>query len=248
MQYCGGKFRVRKQISNIINQYTKNRPFVSLFCGSCWVESLVKAPLRICNDANYYLIEMWKAFQRGEDFYSYLLPEINDEDYLNIKENQDVNPPLTALIGFGCSYGGKWFGGYAKNKRGDNYFASSLNSCLSKIKTMQNVKFIYGDFQAVRIPENSVVFCDSPYNGTISAWGTQRFEYETFYNYVRKLSKEHLVFISEYSLPSDFKCIWSDMISCSMKNNDNNNKRKEKLFVHEDRYEEVINSINNSIR
>ena len=29
----------------------------------------------------------------------------------------DENPALTGFVGFGCSFGGKWWGGYAKDKR-----------------------------------------------------------------------------------------------------------------------------------
>lgn len=232
MQYCGGKFRVRKQIADIINQYTKDRPFVSLFCGSCWIESLVEAPLRICNDANYYLIEMWKAFQKGEDFYSQYLPEITKEQYLYIKDHKEENYPLTALVGFGCSYGGKWFDGYASNKRGNNYFTASINSCLSKIKTMQDVKFVSRDYQMIPLPKDAVVYCDIPYNGTTGNWGVHQFYSSVFWEYIRDISKKHIVFISEYKAPDDFTCIWEQKVNISMEHKCNTGKNIEKLFMY----------------
>ncbi len=33
--------------------------------------------------------------------------------------------------------------------------------------------------------------------------------YEEFYNFVRSISDKCYVFISEFEMPSDFKCIWS---------------------------------------
>lgn len=63
MQYLGGKFRLRKPISEIINKhYEPNRTFVSLFCGACNVESLVNFDNIILNDKHEYLMAMWQDF------------------------------------------------------------------------------------------------------------------------------------------------------------------------------------------
>jgi DNA adenine methylase len=40
-------------------------------------------------------------------------------------------------------------------------------------------------------------------------YGKKGFDYEKFYDFVRELSKHNFVFVSEYNMPSDFKCIWS---------------------------------------
>lgn len=60
---------------------------------------------------------MWQALQQG-----WQPPEIITKDeYYYVKEHKDENPALTGFVGFGCSFGGKWFGGLASNKKGDNY-------------------------------------------------------------------------------------------------------------------------------
>lgn len=42
MQYMGGKSRISKQIAEVLNSaINKDTPFVSLFCGSCAIESKV---------------------------------------------------------------------------------------------------------------------------------------------------------------------------------------------------------------
>ena len=72
MQYLGGKSRIAKDISKIINEYTQGeKPFVSLFCGSCAIESKVNAPIKVCNDKHEYLIAMWQGVQNG-----YELPNV----------------------------------------------------------------------------------------------------------------------------------------------------------------------------
>ena len=128
MQYQGGKSRIAKSISDVIlsirNQCGKpkiststttsikredNQTFVSLFCGACAVEAKLAPHFNkvICNDKHEYLIEMLKGVQGG-----YELPEhISEEEYKYIKLHKDDDKVLTGFVGFGCSFGGKFFGG-----------------------------------------------------------------------------------------------------------------------------------------
>ena len=107
MQYMGGKSRISKQISEILNSdINKNKPFVSLFCGSCAIESKVQADIKILNDKHPYLIAMWQALQNG-----WMPPDVvTKEEYYRVKSNMDENPALTGFVGFGCSFGGTGYG------------------------------------------------------------------------------------------------------------------------------------------
>lgn len=129
MQYLGGKSRISKDISNIINTYSKDKNFISLFCGACAVESKVIAKTKTCNDKQEYLIELLKAVQNGWEIPN----EVSKEEYEWVKNNKDINKPLTGFVGFACAFGGKWFGGYAKNNSGTNYAKQSKNSLLKKM-------------------------------------------------------------------------------------------------------------------
>ena len=92
----GGKSKISKQIGGIINEiygrqienqkrdskFNREREsnvntFVSLFCGSCSIESKVNIPNKILNDNHYYLIEMWKGLQNGRTF-----PDIITDDFI----------------------------------------------------------------------------------------------------------------------------------------------------------------------
>lgn len=123
MQYMGGKSRIARYIAEIINNTLNGGAcFVSLFCGSCSVESKVTGYDRIIlNDKHKYLIAMLRGVQAG-----YELPEtITEEQYKAIRADKDADPVLAGFVGFGCSFGGKWFGGYARNKGGTNYAAQN---------------------------------------------------------------------------------------------------------------------------
>ena len=100
IQYLGGKSRISKQISEVIIDEISRRKepnssldcvsnrerervkgttgnLVSLFCGSCAVESKLAPHFSnvICNDNHKYLIALWQALQSGYD-----LPEVISED------------------------------------------------------------------------------------------------------------------------------------------------------------------------
>lgn len=98
---------------------------------------------------------MWQALQNG-----WQPPEIITKDeYYYIKEHKDENPALTGFVGFGCSFGGKWFGGLASNKKGDNYCARAERSLMKDLPSLTNAKFICLDYRDVEIPDDAIVYC-----------------------------------------------------------------------------------------
>lgn len=146
MRYMGGKSRISKQIAEILNSaIDKNTPFVSLFCGSCAIESKVQADVKILNDKHPYLIAMWQALQNG-----WMPPDVvTKEEYYRVKTNMDENPALTGFVGFGCSFGGKWWGGLASNKKGDNYCARAERSLLKDLPGVKSATFTCLDYHDV---------------------------------------------------------------------------------------------------
>lgn len=234
MRYQGGKSRISKQIAEII---TNLRPqiggqvcdFVSLFCGSCSIESKVTGFSRkILNDKHEYLIAMLKGVQSG-----YELPDaITPEEYKYIREHKDEDKILTGFVGFGCSFGGKWFGGYARNKTGTNYAAQSKKSLLKDMAGLMDVEFTCSDYRDVELSKNCIVYADPPYDGT-TGYGREKFDSAEFWDYMRKISQNHIVLISEQTAPEDFISIWSKPFTRTLdRNKENQFKVTEQLFVH----------------
>ena len=241
MRYMGGKSRISKQIAEILNSdIDKDTPFVSLFCGSCAIESKVQADVKILNDKHPYLIAMWQALQNG-----WMPPDIvTKEEYYRVKANMDENPALTGFVGFGCSFGGKWWGGYAKDKRGDDYcgqakrgllrnYAGNAKSTLAKdMSGLKTATFTCLDYHDVKILDGAVVYCDPPYANT-TGYTVGQFDTNEFWDYMRQLSKRCDVYISEESAPDDFECIWSKEKVRTLEKNDNVGRVKvEKLFKY----------------
>ena len=203
---------------------------MSLFCGSCVVEAKLAPHFDrvICNDKHEYLIEMLKGVQNG-----YELPEhISEEEYKYIKSHKDEDKILAGFVGFGCSFGGKFFGGYARNKEQTNYALQSKKSLLKDMIYLPNVEFTCLDYRDVDVPNGSIVYADPPYANTTTYQG-QKFDSEVFWEYMRQISKHNQVFISEQTAPDDFECIWEKPFTRTLdRNKDNQFKVVEKLFTY----------------
>lgn len=62
------------------------------------------------------------------------------------------------------------------------------------------------DYESVTIPEDSVIYCDIPYEDTNAYNKAEAFDYERFYNWCERQPQP--VFISSYQMPADrFDCI-----------------------------------------
>ena len=182
----------------------------------------------ILNDKHKYLIALLQGVQAG-----YELPEyISEEQYRYIKFHKDEDRVLSGFVGFGCSFGGKWFGGYARNKTGTNYAAQSKRSLLKDMVSLKDAAFICSDYREVKLPDKCVIYADPPYNNT-TGYNNEKFNSDEFWEYARETSKEHLMFISEQNAPNDFIAIWEKPFTRTLDvNKDNQFKITEKLFIH----------------
>lgn len=184
--------------------------FVDLFCGSCNVVTEIDSKYhRIANDKHKYLIAMWKAMQEG-----WIPPDTcSEEEYRYIKQNKDNDMALSGFIGFACSFGGKWFGGYARRKGVyRNYCLNGKRGNLRLIEKLETVQFENKDYKDLEIPEGAIVYCDIPYKGKTqySLRECGKFNHDEFYDWVRQNKHHCEIYISEYkdSVPDGFKIVW----------------------------------------
>lgn len=228
MQYFGGKTKVSNQIVDYLESVRKeNQIYIEPFVGGSIICSKMSGK-RKASDYNEYLIEMYKAVQCG-----YELPEeVTKEQYDYIKNNKDENKALTGFVGFGCSFAGKWFGGYARQK-GYNFANGSKRSLLKKMKTMQDVVFEHKNYKEWIGINGALIYCDPPYNDTTQAYGTGEFDTKQFWETIRILSKDNDVYVSEYEAPDDFECVLEIPTKTIIRDgNDKVSYRIEKLFTH----------------
>lgn len=93
------------------------------------------------------------------------------------------------------------------------------------------VGLLSGDYRDLRIPDESIIYCDPPYMGTTGY--SDGINHDEFWQWCReRVYDGHKVYISEYQAPDDFICIWEKEII----NRLNNKKATEKLFIYEGQF------------
>lgn len=213
MRYMGSKRLIAKYIVPILeeardNEYTY---IVDLFAGGFNLIDKVSGK-RIANDIDPYITSLFKALQRGWE----PPEEVSRELYYDIKNNKDKYPKeLVGFVGYGCSFGGKFFGGYAGEYLHSDgtiryHYKETRRSVIKQVSKLLNVEIQNTSYDKVEIPKNSVIYCDPPYYGTTKYdSNTDAFDHERFWKWCRDMSVSgHKVFISEYNAPDDFECIW----------------------------------------
>lgn len=213
MKYLGGKHGIGKLISEFL---TKECPpnevsgYLEPFCGSLGVfKNMTNKGYKkyIASDFQPDLIQMWKLLQKN----SLKIPNtISEKEYNTLKNEKSPNA-MKAVAGFGLSFGGKYFAGYAQKWAGNSgrNFLEEFKTSIGKIQPTisgKNVTFLNGSYSDFN-PKNMLIYCDPPYKFT-QGYSTGDFNHEEFWETMRKWSKNNCVFISEESAPNDFKVVW----------------------------------------
>jgi DNA adenine methylase len=242
MKYMGSKAKYAKEIldaiMNEIGYYgITTQSWVEPFVGGANMMSEIKANVsKIGNDINVHLIEMFKALQKG-----WTPPDsISEKEYKELQGKSNIHltsieSPLIGFVGIGCSYAGKWFGGYARGNANNgtprNYCLESKKNVLKQTEKLQGVHFTSHHYDSMKIPDNSIIYCDPPYNGTTSYKGYS-FDHQRFWKWCEeKVVDGHKVFVSEYNAPEGWRCIWQKEVNNSLTKETGSKQGIEKLFT-----------------
>lgn len=234
MIYMGSKNRIAKHILPIMvkaaqdNGITKwVEPFVG---GGNMIDKVPNNFRRIGIDYNAHTIEALIAIR---DLVDRLPNEVTVEYYNSLK---GTNPdPITSLIRFGASFGGKFENGYARSFTNKgiprNNWDEAKRNARKQSPNLQGVDLLIGSYEEYSYLEDCLIYCDPPYEGTTS-YKTGKFDHEKFWEWCRSMGKNNLVFISEYKAPSDFVLVWEGDIKTNFASQRRSatHKATEKLF------------------
>ena len=244
MTYQGGKATIAKRLAGILQTYFDNAEcglFLEPFVGGNHILQHIKAPSKIASDSNEAMITFWKAVQDGwEPATEWLSPE----EYVRLKATQDPKDPMTALAGVGCSFGGKWFGGYARSTKGaeyqgTNYMAVAMQQAKKQLD--KDVLFLHVDYKdIIESWAGAFIYCDPPYRGTLK-YNSNDFDSDAYYDVLRDaVSRGNFVACSEYSMPEDFRVAQTfEKRHCLDNRGLGHRVRTERLFLHESQYEQL---------
>lgn len=225
----GGKSRLAKRLAGYLESRREPgqlywEPFVG---GASVIARMGDHGPRIGSDANEALITLYRAMQNGWE-----PPEsLGEEEYRRLKEAKDPADPLTAFAGFGCSFGGKWFGGYARS-RGTNFVSVAKRSLLAKAKACGTVDWQCRAYNDTPAPAGALIYCDPPYSGTTGYGAAGPFDSSAFWRWAEAASERSVVLVSEYEAPRGWVSVWEAPHLCQLRRTGSTTKTTERLFEY----------------
>jgi DNA adenine methylase len=204
MKYMGSKRRIAKHILPIMLQEAEKHglttwiePFVG---GGNMIDKVPSSYKRTGYDINDHVIHAMIGIR---DYLNELPDSVSEELYIDlIKSDPDR---ITSLIRFGCSFGGKFEGGFARGK-GRNYWQETLRNAQKQSPLIQDVDFHCANYQDLDF-KDCLIYCDPPYKGS-TGYAVKGFKHDDFYEWCRNQAKKNIVFVSEYNMPDDFIEVW----------------------------------------
>ena len=226
MIYMGGKSRIAKHIAPIVNEAVKksNGMLFEPFCGGCNITPYFEGNV-FASDIDENLICLFKEAIEGRAF-----PETIDREMYNSAKRGDYDKALTAYIGFCASFRGKYFAGfigddyidpYGKVRRQQKWSINGFNKTIKALRGMPSLTLYSTRYDELEIPDNSVIYCDPPYEGT-AGYKAGSFDHGRFWEWAEMMSERNTVFVSEYSTRSDlFIPVWQKEIQTAIKASSN---------------------------
>lgn len=229
----GGKSRVSKEVSQAILNHTDNRErYYEPFIGGGAIAEKMGSHFKEAHysDLHQDLILMWDAVVNdGWEPPS----ELTEEEYTALRL---AGPsPLRAFAGFACSFGGKFYGGYARSKK-THYPSTGRRSVLRGRSMAGQVKTTYthGSYEALEVRPGDVVYCDPPYQET-TGYKTGAFDNPTFWKIAEGWTEAGAtVFVSEYQAPEGWTPIWEKQQTISLNGGTDRDKKSiERLYIYD---------------
>ena len=240
--YHGGKQRIGKKLAEVIvdesidiaeEERFEIKGYCEPFCGMLGVYRYIPELFEeegfdeldyLAGDTNGSVIAMWKAAQKGWK------PPItcSEAKYNKLKNAKDS--AMRGFVGHQCSFGGQFFNGYSKKYDATKNPEKASKRVIKIGDDLSDVKFNkthYDGFSGLR---DFVIYCDPPYNSTISRYSSGEFDSSRFFEWCRRMSKHNLVFVSEYQAPKDFHLIYDAKKTKQSCYGSHNCKKTEKLY------------------
>lgn len=218
----GGKQRIGKELAEIIYQVSTEiedeydfdikgycEPFSGMMGVYRHIPDLFKETHPnieyLAGELNGNTVKMWNAAKRG-----WKPPHIiSKTEYYKLKEKKGTSA-IKGYVGHQYSFGGVYFSGYApaygKNKNSKTA-AENVRS-IGKLLKKNNVKITEGDYRQFSNLKGYILYLDPPYNNSTKHYKGD-FDHLKFNDWCRRMSRDNVLFISEYNMPRDFELIFS---------------------------------------
>ncbi len=234
MWYMGSKRLIAKHILPIIlNDRKGGQWYVEPFVGGANSFQCVPNP-KLGGDCNRHVIQALLVIRDNRAALPKKADDISPEFYQELKSN--TGHMLHGYVGYACSFGGKYYGGrvkssYPKDKYLRDRVAAQYEAAKTTREGIRGCVLLARSYDELFLPDNSIIYCDPPYEGTTGYSNKDRFDHAKFWQWCRDKTLEgHTVFISEYNAPDDFECVWQKEINNNLSTK--TLRPTEKLFIY----------------
>jgi DNA adenine methylase len=241
MVYMGSKSKYSKYIVPILQKAIDDNnitTYIECFVGGANIIDKIKCENKYGYDRSDTLIALLQTAQTGMEN---VLPdgsrELWDKGKAYVKDGvmpEDMTlAEIVAMEFFASFCNGGFPRGYAKNTETRNYFLEARRNLEAQAPNLKGIIFKAQEYKDLEPVSCAVIYLDPPYQNTkIYGYANQgKMDYNHFWNWVRELSKDNIVYISEQSAPEDFEIVWEQEVTRTT-NKENNFKAVEKLFKY----------------
>lgn len=231
----GGKARVGKHIAAVINPIRDGRKLWDPFCGGLGAASALGGDI-LCTDIHPGLIALYQKLQSDPDWLARKLngQPVSEAEYARARTLPD-NDPWKAFVGFSCSFGGKWLGGYSTGSdltsgEPTDWAGRGERTLGKKLEKLSHATFkCQSFFDTAPGYFDGVLYLDPPYRGT-AGFKAGPFDHDAFEIRALEWARSGCdVFVSEYDFPCGEEVM--STVSCGLRTT--GKKPQEKLFYIE---------------
>lgn len=240
MRYVGGKFRIATQLAELVNTarlHTRATTYVEPFLGGAATFTLNAPRFRRAIGADVVpdLIALWQAAHDGWQPPT----ELDEDTYAELRHAEPS--ALRGFAGFACSFGGRWFGGLARN-HGNGYtrptgdlvdeIAVSARRIVAQAAAAPHAEYVLADYRDLVIPPGSVVYADPPYAGTTGYTAAGSFDHAEFWQVAKAWAASGAaVLVSEHTAPAPWVEVWTGSLPDHLSGRQTPGARVERLFA-----------------
>lgn len=244
MVYMGSKAKYANYIVPILQKAIDDnnvKTYIECFVGGANIIDKINCENRIGYDRSETLIALLDL--SSKDFTAVLKDgtrELWDKGKGYVKDGIMPEGMSLADIGameFFASYSNRGYpGGYATNTSTRNYYNEAYRNMKQQAPNLKGIEFKCQNYWELdENTKDAVIYLDPPYQGT-KEYGYAKFgkmDYNHFWDWVREISKDNYVFVSEQNAPDDFDILWVQEAKRTV-GKDNNYKAVEKLFKYKE--------------
>lgn len=232
MQYLGGKSRIAKRIAPFliadgVRCHTYLEPFIG--GGSVFAEVSPYFEKAIGADMVPDLVMLWQALLEGWEPPS----KLTREEWTELRHSEPS--ALRAFAGYGLSFGGKWFAGFAEDNPAKHQWraGAAARGLLKKVSRFnENSLFECASYDTWAPDEETLVYCDPPYAGATQYGATGRFDSAKFWRVAESWADSGAtVFVSEYEAPPHWSEVWAAPVRATLHRTGPHRTAVERLFT-----------------